>query len=181
MHRERRRGFLQPLWILLVFVLLVAACGAPAAPGAPAGGGSRTAPDFALKDLEGKVVRLSDFAGKVRLVDFWATWCAPCREEIPSFKELYSAYSDKGLAIVAISMDDDGVKVVKPFVEKNAIPYTNLIGDDQVVDAFGGVVGYPTAFLVGRDGRILATFVGGTPKRVFEAKIRQALGMAESS
>jgi peroxiredoxin len=137
----------------------------------------KTAPDFSLPDLDGKTVRLSDSAGKVRLVDFWATWCAPCREEIPGFKELHAKYKDEGFELIAISMDEEGDKVVRPFVEKAGIPYTNLIGNDAVGDAFGGIVGFPSAFLVDRDGKIVSRYVGAVPKRVFEARIREMLGL----
>lgn len=157
------------------------ACGNPTGGGAPAPGsgakGERYAPDFALEDVHGKLVRLSDSTGRVRLVDFWATWCPPCLEEIPDFKELHATYADKGLTIIAIAMDDEGHGVVKPFVEKWKIPYTNVIGDEDVAGAFGGVVGLPTAFLVDRDGKVVATFVGGTPKKAFEKKIREMLGL----
>jgi len=148
-------------------------CGGPS--GGRAGGGPRPAPDFALEDIHGKLVRLSDSAGRVRLVDFWATWCPPCLEEIPSLKALHDAYAEKGLTILAISMDDDPEKVVPPFVEKHKISYTNLLGNPEVADAFGGVVGLPTTFLVDRNGTITDTYVGGTPKEVFERRIRELL------
>lgn len=171
----------------LAIAVAVPGCGRPAGDrptGDPAETGapgiktpSNQAPNFTLRDLDGHEVRLSDSAGKLRLIDFWATWCAPCREEIPGFKELYSKYADKGLAIIAISMDEEGAKVVRPFVEKERIPYTNLIGNDEVAQSFGGVLGLPTAFLVDKDGKILASWVGGVPRRIFEKKVREALGL----
>mgnify|MGYP001765312252 CR=1 FL=1 len=180
---EHRRGFATVA--LLVFALAASACGGrpsddggagKAAP-KPASGALRPAPDLALRNLEGETVRLSDFAGKVRLVDFWATWCAPCREAIPGFKDLYARYRDRGLEIIAISMDEDGPAVVKPFVEREKIPYTNLMGTEEAAEAFGGVLGLPATFLIDGNGMILESWVGGVPKRVFEEKIREALGV----
>ena len=135
----------------------------------------KVAPDFELEEVHGTRVRLSDSAGKVRLVDFWATWCAPCREEIPDFKYLHATYSDRGFVILAISMDDEGRAVLRPFVEENQIPYTNLLGNDQVAEAFGGVVGFPTAFLLDQEGNIVESFIGPVPKSILEKKIRELL------
>jgi thiol-disulfide isomerase/thioredoxin len=134
-----------------------------------------------VNDLDGRAVRLADYTGKVRIIDFWATWCAPCREEIPHFKELYQKYGDKGFVLIAISMDEEGAKVVRPFVEAEKIPYLNLVGNDDVAEAFGGIVGLPTAFVIDRDNRIVATYVGGTPKGVFEKQIRKLLGLGATS
>src|SRR5882672_12658466 len=93
-------------------ILLVSGCGggsgAPATASAPASSALKAAPDFELKDVQGKPFRFSDGKGTVRLVDFWATWCAPCREEIPMFKDLHATYGAKGLTLVGIAMDDEG-------------------------------------------------------------------------
>jgi peroxiredoxin len=174
------------LLILTATLATAVACGGPSGQDAGEGAESaaftpRTAPDFSLPDLGGKTVRLSDSAGKVRLVDFWATWCAPCREEIPGFKDLYAKYKDQGFELIAISMDEEGDKVVRPFVEKMAIPYTNLIGTDAVGEAFGGILGYPSAFLIDREGKIVSRYVGAVPKRVFETRIRELLGVGPAS
>jgi thiol-disulfide isomerase/thioredoxin len=161
--------------VLGMLVLAAAGCSSPSAPPKQA---IRKAPDFALADVAGKTVRLSDSAGQVRLIDFWATWCPPCREAIPHFKELHEAYGSRGLTILAISMDEDPEEVLPPFLEKWKVPYANLIGDDRVAEAFGGVFGLPTTFLVDREGNITDTFVGGTPKQVFEDRIRDLLGLS---
>ena len=158
---------------LAVLALLLGCRGGGAAPTAPAA--MKLAPDFELKDVEGKPYRFSDAKGTVRLVDFWATWCAPCREEIPMFKELQAAYGAKGFSLVGIAMDDEGVDKVKPYVDELKIPYLTLIGNEEVVDAFGGVVGFPTKFLVDREGRIVDSWVGAVPRAVLEKRIQALL------
>jgi peroxiredoxin len=135
----------------------------------------KTAPDFALTDLSGKTVRLSDFKGKIVLLDFWATWCGPCRKEIPDFIQLQRQYADKGFTILGISLDEEGAAVVKPFARQFGINYPLVIGTTQATAAYGGIQAVPTAFLIGRDGRILLTFVGARDKSDFEQAIRSAL------
>jgi thiol-disulfide isomerase/thioredoxin len=129
------------------------------------------APEFALTDLQGQTVRLSDFEGKVVLIDFWATWCGPCRMEIPHLKELYNRYSEKGFVLVGISLDQAGPGVVRPFVDKNQIPYPIVMGDQQTANAYGGVRSIPTAFLIDRQGRLVKTYVGYKPLETFVADI----------
>lgn len=164
-----------------IVALALAACGSPggggAAPGGSGGAAPRPAPDFALRDLSGKTVRLADTAGRVRLVDFWATWCPPCREAIPELKAMQAEYEKDGLTIIGISMDDEPGKVVPPFVEKYGIRYSMLVGNEEVADAFGGVVGLPTTILVDRAGNITDTWQGAVPKRVIEERVRSLLGL----
>lgn len=145
--------------------------------GTPAGDGSigSQAPDFALADLSGKTVHLSDFKGKVVIVDFWATWCGPCRVEIPDFVKLQNKYKEKGLEIVGLSLDADGEKAVKPFVEKHEINYTMLLGNDDTAKSYGGILGIPTTFVIDRQGRIVQKFVGVMPAKTFEDTIRPLL------
>jgi thiol-disulfide isomerase/thioredoxin len=175
---------------LAALLLTVAACSgtAPSTESASLGGGTSLggdpgaasdgllAPDFELQDLDGNLHRLSDMAGQVRLVDFWATWCAPCREEIPMFKELHEAYGDKGFTLVAVSMDD-GPGIVREFVEDYEIPYINLLGTDEVGEEFGGILGLPMAFLIDGDGRIVDKYIGAKPRGILEGKIREMLGI----
>ncbi len=144
-------------------------------------GSARRAPDFALEDITGKVVRLSDFDGQVRLVDFWATWCAPCREEIPTFNELQEKYGSKGFKLLAVAMDDDPAKVVPPFVDAYDVGYTVLLGKEEIAEAFGPIVGYPTAFLVDRQGRIVDSWVGVVPRKILEDSIRSLLEEGRTS
>ena len=134
------------------------------------------APDFALKNLKGHTVRLADFTGKVVLLNFWATWCPPCRIEIPHLKELYAKYQDKGLEVVGVSLDHAGEGVVKTFVEKNQINYPILLGNDNIVMDYGGILGIPTSFLVDRQGKIRQKLFGLQSKEVFEQAIIGLLG-----
>ncbi len=141
----------------------------------PAGAPGEAAPDFALTNLAGKTVRLSDFKGKIVLLDFWATWCAPCREEIPDFIQLQKQYSGRGFTVLGIALDEDGAAVVKPLAQKLGVNYPLVIGDTQVAARYGGIQAVPTAFLIGRDGRILKAFVGARSKSEWEQTIRRAL------
>lgn len=116
-------------------------------------------PTFALPDLDGNNVALGDFRGSVVVVDLWATWCPPCREEIPVLIDLYSEYKDDGLVILGVGLDRGGAADLAPFVEKNGITYPILVGDRAVSEAYK-VTGIPTTFIIGRDGRIVAKHVG---------------------
>ena len=154
--------------------VLLSGCGGGAqAPAGPAA--MKTAPEFELKDVEGNLYRSSSANGTVRLVDFWATWCTPCRQEVPMFKDFNATYGPKGFTLVGIAMDDEGVEKVKPFVDEMKIPYLTLIGNDGVVDAFGGVVGFPTKFLIDREGRIVDSWVGEVPRAILEKRIQALL------
>ena len=136
-----------------------------------------TAPDFEVKDIHGAPVKLSAFAGRVRLLDFWATWCPPCREEIPMLNELNRLYADAGLTIVGLS--DEDMESVRAFVEQAKIGYTSLVDASDVAERYG-VLGLPTAFLVDRDGHILEMYFGEKSRPELEKRIRTALGLDPS-
>jgi peroxiredoxin len=135
----------------------------------------KTAPDFALKDANGKTVHLSDYKGKVVLLDFWATWCGPCRMEIPWLKEFQTKFKDRGFEVLGISMDDDGWAAVKPFVRELGINYRIVIGDDTTAQQYGGVDALPTTFVIDREGKIFKIHVGLTSKHEIEDGIKQLL------
>ncbi len=129
------------------------------------------APDFQLASLTGETVQLSDYEGKVVLIDFWATWCAPCRMEVPHLKELYSRYQEDGFEVVGISLDQAGPDVVRRFVAKHEIPYEVVMGNPDVARRYGRVTALPTACLIDRDGRVVKKYVGYRPLETFVADI----------
>ncbi len=118
------------------------------------------APDFALPDLGGNLRRLSDFRGKVVLLNVWATWCAPCREEMPSMEQLHRALRNEEFAILAVSQDQDGARAVAPFVEEFGITFPVLIDPRGEVARKFGVTGYPETFIIDKDGKVLIHHIG---------------------
>jgi thiol-disulfide isomerase/thioredoxin len=147
---------------------------------AKASGNHPLAPAFSLTDITGKPLKLSDYQGRVVMLDFWATWCGPCRIEIPEFVELQKRYGAQGFAVIGISMDDSA-EPVAGFYKQLQMNYPVAIGNDRLGELYGGVLGLPTTFLIGRDGRIYAKHVGATGFDVFEAEIKQLLAMSPSS
>lgn len=132
------------------------------------------APDFVLPQLNGTPLRLSSYRGKVVLLDFWATWCVPCREETPHFVELQQHYADRGLQIIGVSMDDTS-DPVRDFYNQFHMNYPVVMGDAKTGEAYGGVLGLPIAFLLDRDGRIVAKHMGSTKAETFDQEIAALL------
>jgi len=132
------------------------------------------APDFTLPLLDGGQLLLSSYQGKVVLLDFWATWCVPCREETPHFVELQKKYGDRGLQIIGVSMDDSP-DPVHPFSQQFHVNYPIVMGTAEVGSAYGGVLGLPIAFLIDREGRIYSKHMGATDAAVFEKEIKALL------
>ena len=135
----------------------------------------KAAPEFALKDADGKLVHLSDYKGKVVLLDFWATWCGPCKIEIPWFMDMQRKNRDRGFEVLGVSMDDEGWEVVKPFLSDLQVNYRVVIGNDVTAQLYGGVDALPTTFLIDRGGKIAAVHVGLASKKDFEDGIEQLL------
>ena len=162
------------LGALALLVLLATACSSMK-PVKAAKDERRPAPNFTLPDESGKPIRLSNFKGKVVLLDFWATWCGPCKIEIPWFIEFQRKYKDQGFTVIGISMDEGGWQTVRPFVEEFKMNYPVLIGNDDMATNFGGVEVLPTTFIIDKQGRIVATHMGLTSKDEFEKTIQSLL------
>ena len=128
------------------------------------------APDFALKDVDGKTVRLSDYKGKVVLLDFWETSCGPCRIEIPWFTEIQRAKKDQGFEVLGVSLDGDWEEV-KPFLAQKKVNYRIVMGNDDTTHAYGGIEAIPTTLLIDKKGNIAAIHIGLASKQEFEAGI----------
>lgn len=129
------------------------------------------APSWTLKDVDGNPVSSDSFKGKVVVIDFWATWCPPCREEIPGYIEMQKKLGEKGLVIVGISLDSKGPAVVKAFMEKFGMNYTVVMGDEAIAEAFGGIEAIPTTFVIARDGKIAFRKVGYIEHSEFEKRL----------
>ena len=134
----------------------------------------RPAPDFTLPLIDGGQLHLSSYRGKVVLLDFWATWCVPCREETPHFVELQQRYGGQGLQIIGVSMDD-GTEPVRAFYQQFHMNYPVVMGTADVGAAYGGVLGLPIAFLIDREGHIYAKHIGATDAAVFDKDIATLL------
>lgn len=125
-------------------------------------GNRKPAPEFSLKDANGQTVHLSDYKGKVVLLDFWATWCGPCKVEIPWFMDFESQFKNQGFAVLGVSMDEDGWAAIKPYVQDRKMNYRVLLGNDQVSTSYGGLDALPTTLLIDRDGNIASVHEGIT-------------------
>jgi cytochrome c biogenesis protein CcmG/thiol:disulfide interchange protein DsbE len=133
------------------------------------------AANFSLKSADGTSYELSKYKGKVVIVNFWATWCGPCRKEIPDFIEAYKKHKDKGLEIIGISLDQDGWARVTPYVKKSNINYPIVLGDEKVVENYGGIEAIPTTFIVDKNGNIADQHTGTMSLKQLEAKLKPLL------
>jgi peroxiredoxin len=135
----------------------------------------KPAPEFTLKDANGTPVKLSDYKGKVVLLNFWATWCGPCKLEIPWFMEFEQKYKDRDFAVLGISFDDDGWKSVKPYVTEHKINYRIMIGSEELGQLYGNVDALPTSFIIDREGRVAARHEGLVDKQDYQNEILKLL------
>lgn len=135
-----------------------------------------TMPEFSLPSaLDGQTVSSEDLKGKVLLITFFATWCPPCREEVPTLKKLQSDYGPKGFSVIGMSVDENGPKAVVKMIEKDKINYPVLMAKGKTARDFGGVLGIPTSFLVDKQGEIVKRYSGYIPRATFEKDINKYL------
>ncbi len=136
---------------------------------------SALAPDFTLPTTDGKTLKLSSLKGKVVIVDFWATWCPPCRKGIPDLVELKKKYGSKGFEIVGVSVDTDTKADVVPFIKEKAINYPVVYGNMNVYQQYGGIRAIPTSFVIDKKGKIVASYEGLTTSETYESHIKKLL------
>ena len=134
----------------------------------------KQAPEFVRNDLSGKKVDLNAYRGKVVLLNFWATWCGPCQVELPHFAAWQKQYGPAGLQVIAVSMDDESTSV-RPVVRKLKLDFPVVMGDEKLGILYGGVLGLPVTFLIGRDGKVNERIEGGADLQALESKIKQLL------
>jgi len=137
------------------------------------------APDFGLESLDSKTVHLSDFRGKAVLLNFWATWCQPCKIEMPWFEQLQKEYGPEGLQVIGVAMDDADKEDIAKFAKKLGIDYPILLGKESVGEDYGGVQFLPATFYVGRDGKVVDKVFGLKGRDEIEDNIKKALGRSQ--
>jgi thiol-disulfide isomerase/thioredoxin len=170
---QREGGAMRPTSIKLVGVLLLIAAWIGVA--APARALVKV-PDFALPTVQDqKIVDITQFRGKAVLINFWATWCGPCVEEIPSLISLQKEFGPQGLRVIGVSMDQGGEAPVQRVIEKIGINYPVVMGDDKMSRDFGGIFGVPASFLVDQSGNVRKRFDGWTSHDDFVLNIKQVL------
>lgn len=175
-NMKKRRKITTISLLFLFAVICLSGCGSKSADKGGADN-STNAPDFVLKKWGGGMAKLSDYRGKVVILDFWATWCPPCLKEIPDFVKLQKKYGDKGLVILGISLDQNPKQTLPPFIKKYKVNYPFLLTNGKVDRAYGGVTGIPTTFVIDQSGQIYKRYVGFRPHSVFEKDIKTLLGL----
>lgn len=161
--------------VLILIIALVLVQNRSRAEGTSQAGQALPAPVWDLQGLDGKSVHSDDFKGKIVILDFWATWCQPCRAEISGFIDLQKKYQAEGLVVVGISVDQADSGTVKSFVQKEGINYPVVLADSKVVTAYGGIEAVPTTFIIDRGGRVVKQHLGFTDKEEFEKEIKALL------
>ena len=136
---------------------------------------SGPAPDFALEDLNGRVYRLTDFKGRVVVLNFFATWCGVCRQEIPHLLKLRQKFGDQGVEVIGVSLDHQVDEVLRPFVQRQGMPYPILLATRKVVLDYGGIRSIPTTFIIDRNGTISDHFAGMPPSYLMEESVTKLL------
>lgn len=176
----RKSSLIQKTFVTLMLLVLSLGCDGSAGNrvGPDKTGGVR-APEFKLPNPDGEMVSLSDFTGKVVVLNFWATWCALCRIEIPFLIDLYSRYRSRQVVVIGVALDAAGPEVLKDFVEQAGINYPVLIGGDKVSSDYGGIFGVPTTFMINRQGMIAQRHVGVAEEALLEQEVLALLDKKE--
>jgi cytochrome c biogenesis protein CcmG/thiol:disulfide interchange protein DsbE len=136
---------------------------------------NKPAPGFTLQNPAGAKISLADYKGKVVLLNFWATWCVGCKEEIPWFVDFQTKYKPEGLEVLGVSLDDEGWKVLKPYLAEHPMNYTVLLGNDDVATLYGGVDALPTTLLIDRNGNIASSHLGVVDRVAVEKELQALL------
>jgi peroxiredoxin len=134
------------------------------------------APDFSLASLDGKTLKLSDYHGKAVLLNFWATWCEPCKIEMPWFVDLQKKYGAQGFTVLGVAMDDASPSDIAEFAKKMGVNYPIVIGKEAVGDEYGGIPYLPSTFYIGRDGKVVERVFGLVSRSEIESNIQKAMG-----
>lgn len=156
--------------LAMLFALLLVACApTPEDEKQPASAAAtqpqKSAPDFDLVNVAGGTLKSDDMKGKVTVVDFWATWCEPCIMEIPNFNKLHEAHDGKGVQMLGITVESGKLEDIKPKVKEFKMEYPVVVGNDKVVEGFGGLIGFPTTFVLTKDWKIYKKYLGMTPMK----------------
>jgi peroxiredoxin len=176
-HLRRRAAIaIDVVLVVVVGALLVQRALPQAAAAFNLGSGSEPAPAFTLRTLAGDVVSLDDYRGQVVLVNFWASWCPPCRIEMPGFERVYRARRADGFVILGIATDTHAEQAIRDFVREHDITYPILLADRQVIEQYGGVRALPESFLVDRDGIIRHRIIGYFAEPALRAAVNRLLG-----
>jgi peroxiredoxin len=139
-------------------------------------GQRKNAAAFTLPDADAHDVTLAGYRGKVVLLNFWATWCGPCQEEIPWFIDFENNYRDRGFTVLGVSLDEDGWKAVRPYIQNSRMNYPVMLASRTVAASYGGIEGIPTTLLIDRSGKIAARYLGVPDKANYQKNILQLLG-----
>lgn len=177
MKMTEKRKNKYPMWIVWLLALIVAIIIfymiSPPSVQHPSSTTNAEAPSFTLSDIDGHSVSLSNYRGKVIILDFWAPWCPPCRREIPDFISLQNQYASQGLQIIGIGLDQPNN--VASFVQEHGINYPVVVGSNAITNLYGGISGIPTTFVIDRRGNIINKFEGFTNRSIFEEEIKKLL------
>jgi peroxiredoxin len=164
-------------WMAIVaLAIALVCCALPEAPYVKAEKDRKPAPGFELKDASGATVKLSDYLGKVVLLNFWATWCPPCQEEIPWFVGFQQEFKDRDFSVLGVSLDHYGWPAINPFVQQMKVNYPVVLGSEEVAQIYGGEDALPTTFVIDREGRIARTHIGLVSKNTYKQEILQLMG-----